>query len=171
MLVTLDLTHSRKGITRPFMIPFMTVFVLTVVDSCGWRDFESARPTTLCSPTSTISLLADIGACGLIRDLNLTSPSDYFICFPRLSGGLCGFTRLKSLSQVNHSRICRGSRVVLRVVEPLVRSGEAVEFGCGSPESEVSVLQTDGNFRIGLSCISSVSGQIRPLRYRFPVPR
>ncbi len=158
MFGTLERTCKISCTIVTFAILLATFVTLITLHSSDWPGSHSANPVTIYRCASRIFLLTNTCVCGL-RDFNHTSPSDHFFCFPRLSRWLCGFTRLKSLSQVNHSRICRSSRVVSQVVELLVKCRVTVECGCSSPENEVHVPWTNGNSRIGLSSTTSVSGQ------------
>ncbi len=162
MFRLLERTCKISRITVTFTILLATFVTLITLHSSDWLGSQSANPVTIYRCAFSTSLLLNTCVCGL-RDFNHTSLSDHFVCFPRLSRWFCGFRRLKSLNQVNHSRICRSSRVVSQVVELLVKRRVTVECGSSSPEKEAHVPWTNGNSRIGLLCTHSVSGQAYPL--------
>ncbi len=125
---------------------------------CGWLSSPTVSHQVQCPLNSGASLLIckSADSCGLKRDFNQTSPSDYFFSFLELSGGLCGFSRSKSLSQVNHSQICWISQV-FEVVGPQARRVAPTEYRLCSSEGKGLLVQSDRAYRTSCVRVSSVS--------------
>ncbi len=154
---TLTRQSINLGVTVVFRSGFLALIVAFSHVCCGWLSSPIVSLRITCPVTSGTSLLLSKGAdsCGLKRDFNQTSPSDYFFSFLELSGELCGFSHSKSLSQVNHFRICRISQV-FEVVEPRVKREATTRCRRSSLESEVATFQSDGAYRTLCVPVSSV---------------
>ncbi len=154
---TLTLSSVTLCVTVVFRSGLLALIVVFSHVCCGWLSSPTVGLQVTCPFTSGTSLLTSKSAdsCGLKRDFNQTSPSDYFFSFLELSGGFCGFSHSKSLNQGNHSRICRISQV-FEVVELQVRRRATTPCRRGSSKSEVSTFQSDRAYRTCCVLVSSI---------------